>query len=102
MAGPAPLPMNDGEEHGGLRDGGNVEADPGRLAVAPGNIGAGHEQRMDVGGAIDGGILGGATGGGETGPVGTFRGAGGGGGGWGGVLRGGAAGSVFLPYGPGV
>ena len=42
---PAPPPMNDEEEHGGLRDDEGMEAGPGRLAVAPGHIGAGRGQR---------------------------------------------------------
>ena len=58
MADPAPPPMNDEEERGGLRGGRGMEADPGQLAVAPGNIGAGRGQRLDAGGAIDWGNLG--------------------------------------------
>ena len=67
--------MNDEEEHGGLRDDEGVEAGPGRLTVAPGNIGAGRGQRMDARGTIDWGNLGGAAGGGGTGPAGALRGA---------------------------
>ena len=69
--------MNDGEEHGGLRGGRDMEADPGQLAVAPGNIGAGRGQRLDAGGAVGWGNSGGAAGGGGTGLAGALRGAGG-------------------------
>ena len=47
-----PPPVTDEEEHGGLRDGGDVEPDPERLAVAPGNIGDGRGQRMEAGGGV--------------------------------------------------
>ena len=53
MADPAPPPMTDEEEHGGLRDGEDVEAGPGRLTMAPGNIGAERGRRMAAGGTLD-------------------------------------------------